>query len=91
MKARISIKYTDPVSVSISLDYKDSDKQAIIEEMVKRRVDWPNVQMSFGEFFRRAMEEGVLPGDALRSIADEMVPFPIEFEGPESVLALAQL
>ena len=91
MKARISIKFTDPVRVSISPDYKDSDKQAIIEEMVNRRVDWPSVQMSFGEFFRRAMEEGVLPVDALRSIADEMVPFPIEYKGPESILALAQL
>ena len=94
MKAKrisISLRTDEPTPLAIWPDYKDSDREAIITELVKHRVDWPMVQMSLGEFIRRAMEEEVSVADALRALADETVPFPIEFKGPDSVLALAQL
>ena len=93
MRARISMSLRDDELRPLAIwpAYRDSDRQAIIKELVKHRASWPMVQMSLGEYIRRAMGEGVSAGDALCALADEMIPFAIEFKGPESVLALAQL
>ena len=36
--------------------------------------------MSFGEFFRRAKEQGVSMSEAIHYLADEIVPFTIDWD-----------
>lgn len=89
-RMRVRMRTNDPTLISISPDYRDSDKKAIVEQLVKHRVDWPNIQMSLGEFLRRADEVGVSSNEAMHYLVDERIPFTVDFKGPESVLSLAQ-
>ena len=76
---RISLKTSERI-ISISPDYKQSDASMICSRLVQYKTSWPNIQMSLWEFFRRAKEQGVTASEAMHCLADEIVPFTIDWD-----------